>query len=192
MSNNQAFLKFRENITQVMMTIIVLMYSLNVDIEQYCTHVISQHDLKETCMKQIDRNLFVSPVSSNLEQVLTQTGQSEDLTFAQKNERCSAVRSFASWIGEPPAAIPAHPDYIRRRLSKLTPAAVGVGKKRFANVKSALMAALRHLGLVGGQHYLAPLTPSWKALRKTLPDKYTWTSLSRVFHYCSARRFWRP
>lgn len=137
-------------------------------------------------MGHIERNPFVNVNSSNMDQVLMQTAQAKDLSVAQKNERCSAMRSFAKWIGEPPTAIPAHPEYIRRKFNKLTPAAVGVSTKRFANVKSAPLAALRHQGLVAGQHYLAPLKPAWKALRQALPGKYAWTSLSRFFHYGSA------
>ena len=86
-----------------------------------------------------------------------------------------------------PATVPAHLDFIRRKLQGISPAAAGVKEKRFSTVKSEVAFALRHLGLAGKGTYLTPMVGEWAALWHRLPDKYARTVLSRFFRYGSAR-----
>jgi integrase len=83
--------------------------------------------------------------------------------------------------------VPADLNFIRRKLDGISPAAAGVNEKRFSTVKSQVLFALRHLGLMGKGTYLAPMVGEWAALWLQLPDKYARTAFSRFFRYCSAR-----
>ena len=85
-----------------------------------------------------------------------------------------------------PAAIPAHPEFLRRRFRTFLPASAGAKPRRVSTVKSEVLFALRHLGLTSSGGYLAPLSPAWMTLWKKLPDKYARTCFSRFFRYCAA------
>lgn len=137
-------------------------------------------------MNPLPRNAFMPANAPSLQTVLDLLSSAPDLSENRLQEMASGARTLARWADKRPGDIPAHPDAIRRILNRLTPAAVGVRKKRFANVKSAVLAALRHFGFVAGAHYLTPLSPEWRTLYEGLPGKYAQTSLSRFFHFCSA------
>ncbi len=84
--------------------------------------------------------------------------------------------------------VPASPDFIRRRFKGFHHKQVGVSKGRVANVRSLIMAALRHCGLTNRSgSYLCPLAPPWQALWDRLPGKYDRTAMSRFMRYASAQ-----
>jgi hypothetical protein len=83
----------------------------------------------------------------------------------------------------PPAMVPTDLNFIRRKLKGVSPAIGGVEEKRFSTVKSQVLFALRHLGLVGKGTYLTPMVGEWAALWRRLPGKYARTAFSR-FRYC--------
>jgi hypothetical protein len=90
-------------------------------------------------------------------------------------------------MGTTPAMVPADLNFVRRKLKGISPAVAGVKEKRFSTVKSQVLFALRHLGLVGKGTYLTAMAGEWARLWRKLPDKYARTSFSRFFRYCSAR-----
>jgi hypothetical protein len=122
-----------------------------------------------------------------LADVAAQIQKAEDLSVRRKASVRSAINTAGRWFNMPPAAIPAHPEFLRRLFERFAPAAAGVTAKRLSNVKSEILFALRHLGLVGRGSYLASMAPEWKLLWQGLPDKYARTSFSRFFGYCSAQ-----
>jgi integrase len=83
--------------------------------------------------------------------------------------------------------IPAHPDYLRQRLEKVTPASAGVAPSTFANVVSLVRFALNHSGLanVPGR-YRAPMGSEWERLYAKLRDYELRYRLSRLARYCTA------
>lgn len=133
------------------------------------------------------RNQFADPALPTLADVAVQIQKSEDLSTTRKASIRSAIATAGRWFNMPPSAIPAHPEFLRRLFEGFAPAGAGVTPKRVSNVKSDLLFALRHLGLVAKGTYLAPMAPAWKSLWDKLPDKYARTALSRFFRYCSAR-----
>ena len=54
----------------------------------------------------------------------------------------SALRQVARLLGGLPADIPANAEALRRRLNVITPASAGMTKRRWANVRALLTAAL--------------------------------------------------
>ena len=133
------------------------------------------------------RNQFVDPDLPTLADVAKQIKEAQSLSAARKAGILSAVKTAARWFNLAASAVPAHPDFLRRSFGGFAPAAAGVTAKRLSNVKSEILFALRHLGLVDKGSYLAPLSPNWNTLWEALPDKYARTALSRFFRYCSAQ-----
>jgi hypothetical protein len=132
-------------------------------------------------------NQFADPALPTLADVIKRIKNAQDLSAARKAGIRSAAKTAARWFDMPPSAVPAHPEFLRRLFGGFAPAAAGVTAKRLSNVKSEILFALRHLGLVEKGSYLAPLSFDWKALWEALPDKYARTALSRFFRYCSAQ-----
>jgi integrase len=86
-----------------------------------------------------------------------------------------------------PVDIPADPEALRRRLSPLTPAAAGMTKSRWRNVRALLTAALALTGAkVLRERRRDALAPLWLALLERVSDKYERSRLSRFFSYASA------
>jgi integrase len=100
----------------------------------------------------------------------------------------SAVRQVARLLGGLPADVPADPEALRRGLNVMTPASAGMTKRRWANVRALLTAALDLTGAkVLRQSRIVGLTPSWFSLRNRVGDPYARARLSRFFTYASAK-----
>ena len=97
----------------------------------------------------------------------------------------SAVRRVAQLLALPSEAVPAHPGFLRPRLTRVVPAAHGLRPARWANLRSLLGKALRLAGvdLMPGR-YLAPLAPPWQQLAEPLPKAFK-VPLSRLMRFCS-------
>jgi integrase len=138
------------------------------------------------------RNPFAGPALPTLAAVVVEVEKAADLSAPRKAAVRSAVTTAGRWFSMPPAAIPAHPEFLRRLFQGFAPAAAAVTAKRVSNVKSEILFALRHLGLLGKGSYLAPMAPGWKVLWEALPHKYARTSFSRFFRYASAQGIMPP
>ena len=135
-------------------------------------------------MKDLD---FSDPNVMKLDQLLERIKTADDLTSNRRSEICSAINVMSKWFNRPLNQILAHPAYLRMLFKSITPATVRVGKKRLANVRSALMFAMRYANTLDEYTYLAPITPAWQKLWEQLPSKYDKRSLSRFFRYVSAQ-----
>ena len=92
----------------------------------------------------------------------------------RKRDLRSAVTSFAKLKGQPPAAIPLDLADIRHTLDGMVPAAGQVSRKRWANMRSDLAAAIEASGLrpmlkTADVKLDAALDPASCASRKTHP-----------------------
>src|SRR5688572_1894647 len=148
---------------------------------------INEHTREDNSMTSGGRNAFANSVLPSLAEVAIRIGEDGQVSAARKAAVRSAINTASRWFSLPATAIPAHPEFLRRLFAAFSPAAVGATPKRVSNVKSDLLFALRHLGLLARGSYLAPLAPEWQALWRRLPDKYARTTLSRFFRYCSAQ-----
>ena len=131
-------------------------------------------------------NQFADPKILNLADVFVRINTSADLSMARKAAIKSAINSTSRWFNLPPAAIPAHTEFLRRRFQRFSPAAVGATPRRVSTVKSEVLFGLRHLELASSGAYLVSLSPTWEQLWRRLPDKYARSCFSRFFRYCSA------
>lgn len=132
-------------------------------------------------------SIFLDPHQLTLGDLGAHIQADESLSPARSAAIRSAICTLSRVMGTTPAMVPADLNFIRRKLKGISPAVAGVKEKRFSTVKSQVLFALRHLGLVGKGTYLTPMVGEWSRLWRKLPDKYSRTSFSRFFRYCSAR-----
>ena len=96
----------------------------------------------------------------------------------------SAVKGVANLLGDEPAAIPLDMPTISSRLNTIAPLAVGMSGKRFSNVKSDFIAAVKVCGLkptAGSRR----LSPEWGTLFKRLSRRRSRLGSSRLGSYAS-------
>lgn len=89
----------------------------------------------------------------------------------RKDKTCRDLTLFCTeWLHRAPETVPADRRWLRSHLNRLTPAAVGVSRKRFSNVKWALGAAL-DLAVAprGPAKPIRFLGSEWKVLYDALP-----------------------
>jgi integrase len=98
----------------------------------------------------------------------------------------SAVKRVADLLGNEPAGIALDMEAISTRLGAINPLAVGMTAKRFANIRSDFLAAVKTSGgkLVTGKK---TLTPAWVELFERLSGRRAHIGLSRLGRYASAK-----
>jgi hypothetical protein len=100
----------------------------------------------------------------------------------------SAVKRVATLLGDEPAAIALDMGAISAQVAAVTPVAVGLTAKTFANVRSDFLAAIRACGLLPSKRLgKAPLSAAWTGLFKQLSGLRPLIGLSRLAHHASAR-----
>ena len=85
--------------------------------------------------------------SPTLDDVLQVLASNEAMSPVRLRDMRSAVRRIGQMIGKPLDRLPANLSLLRSLVNELTPAAHEVSVKTFANLRSNLMAAIRHAGL---------------------------------------------
>ena len=93
------------------------------------------------------------------------------------------MRAVARAAGTAPAAVPAHPEFLRKLLDRAAPASIGLTPASWNNARSLTGKVLAWAGLatIPG-HYQAPLTAGWAELWAKLPVQ---TALSYDWLGCS-------
>jgi integrase len=100
----------------------------------------------------------------------------------------SAVNRVAILLGNGPAAIPLDMAAISTRLATISPAALGLTTKRFANIRSDFLAAVKASGMKPLKVELkSPLSPDWVDLFERLSGRRANIGLSRLARYASAQ-----
>ena len=84
---------------------------------------------------------------ATLQTILDRLAGHAGLSETRKRDLRSAVTSFAKLMGQPPAAIPLDLADIRRTLDSMVPARAQISRKRWANLRSDLAAAIEASGL---------------------------------------------
>ena len=79
---------------------------------------------------------------ANLAEVLDRIAAMDRLPRQKRHDLMSAVRQVARLLGGLLADVPANPEALRRRLNLVTPAAAGMTRTRWRNVRALLAAAL--------------------------------------------------
>jgi integrase len=119
--------------------------------------------------------------------VLAALEASKAVTATRGRDLRSAVKRVAGLLGNEPAAIRLDMDAISGTLRTINPLAVGITAKRFANIRSDFVAAVRITGLVGAAAKAKKaLSAAWRELFKRLSGRRAHLGLSRLAGYASA------
>ena len=110
----------------------------------------------------------------------------DELTKTRRRDLISGLRTMARLLGKEPSAIPANTEWLRQRLRQFHPKQANISEKHFANVKSAVMAAIKTAGVRNKRVDAFPnMNPRFQNLYDAIPDRMLGYKLSRFFRYCS-------
>src|ERR1700730_5917317 len=130
-----------------------------------------------------------SAVPVTLKDVVDRLTANPDLSDTRKRDLRSAVVIYGKLKDEPLSAIPLDLAAIRRTLDGIVPAQARVSRKRWANLRSDLAAALDASGL---QPMLktanVELDFTWASLLRVVEDNGVKYGLSRLARWASARQ----
>ena len=123
-----------------------------------------------------------------LAEVLAALDRPGGLSGTRLRDLKSATKRVAILLGNEPAAIPLDTAAISARLATVNPAAVGLTAKRFANIRSDFLAAVKASGVKPLKVELkSPLSPDWVDLFERLSGQRAHIGLSRLARYASAQ-----
>jgi hypothetical protein len=123
-----------------------------------------------------------------LAHVLAVVDRSTALSPTRLRDLRSAVMRVASLLGNVPGRIALDLPAIATGLTAINPVAAGITTKRFANVRSDFLAAVKASGLVPiGASHKGHLAPAWRQLFARLSHRRAHLGLSRFARYASAR-----
>jgi integrase len=130
---------------------------------------------------------FITPVT--LQTVLDRLAGDNGLSPSRKRDLRSAVSSFAKLMEKPPAAIALDLSEIRQALNSMVPARAQLSRKRWANLRSDLAAAIEASGLRPmlktadlelDELWARLLAPADQRIRHGLSRFARWASLRRI------------
>jgi integrase len=130
------------------------------------------------------------PGPVTLADVLAALEREGKLTATRRRDLVSGVKRVAILLGNEPAAIALDMPVISARLAAVNPVAVGITSKRFANIRSDFLAAVKAASLMpvkvksGGKPVLSP---AWVDLFARLSGRRAHIGLSRLARFASAR-----
>ena len=113
--------------------------------------------------------------------------KTSNLPERKRQELTSAIRTAARALGRSPEEIPADGRLLANRLKEVAPAAIGISRGRWNNVRALLRAALNLVKPMSPGRHRNDLLPEWAALCNKLVSRSDKIALSRVLHYFSAR-----
>jgi integrase len=124
-----------------------------------------------------------TPSLANLLAILRASGVPE----RRQQELASAVRTAARALGRSVEDIPADGRLLGNRLKEISPAAIGVSRERWNNVRSLLRAALALIQPISPGRNRNKLLPEWDLLSSELGSRSDKIALSRILHFLSVR-----
>jgi len=135
-------------------------------------------------------NPFMNDDQMTLADVLDLIAADTELKPQRRRNLCSAIRVLGRLMNRDLTYLPANAGFYRKMFRGLHPEHCGLSKSRIANIKSDALFALRHVGCIAGARtYMAPLSPEWLLLWDAAePAGRLRLYISRLLHYCSARK----
>jgi integrase len=134
------------------------------------------------------RTKGVSAAPATLAAVLTALELNSDLGPTRVRDLRSAVKRVAVLLGQEPAALRLDLPEISTRLAEINPVAAGMTAKRFTNIRSDFIAAVKASGVTSIKgDAKAPLSPAWVELFRRLSGRRAHLGLSRLARYASSQ-----
>jgi integrase len=123
-----------------------------------------------------------------LAEVLAALDRASGLSGTRLRDLKSATKRVAILLGNEPAAIALDMGAISARLAAVSPAALGLTAKRFANIRSDFLAAVKASGVKPLKVELkSPLSSDWVDFFKRLSGRRAHIGLSRLARYAGAQ-----
>jgi integrase len=130
-------------------------------------------------------SVLAAPVT--LANVLAGLERPSTLTATRLRDLRSATKRVADLLGNEPAGIPLDLGVIGAGLNAISPVAAGMTPKRFANIRSDFLAAVKASKLKSVQRSAkTPLSAAWITLMADLSTRRAHIGLSRLARYASA------
>jgi len=125
---------------------------------------------------------------ATLASVLVAVNRSHALSAARRRDLRSAVKRVADLLDNEPGAIALNLAGIGERLARINLMAAGLTAKRFANIRSDFLAAVKASGkLQPASAGRQPLSPEWIELFEALAGRRAHIGLSRLARYANTR-----
>ena len=138
-------------------------------------------------MKHDSSSTAAAPVM--LQEVVDRLGANADLSDTRKRDLRSAIVTYGKILGEPPASIPLDLAAMRKTLDGVVPLQAKVSRKRWANLRSDIAAAIDASGL---QPMLktSDVKPDheWEELFDAANDRRISNGLSRLARWATSRQ----
>ena len=129
-----------------------------------------------------------APRDNTLAEVLAAVERSTALSPTRLRDLRSAVIRVADLLEDAPGRIALDLPTIAARLAAISPVAAGMTPKRFANIRSDFLAAVKASALIPiGPWHKGPLAPAWRQLFARVSRKRAHLGLSRFARYASTR-----
>lgn len=134
---------------------------------------------------------FLCPGTMMFADLIAKLQADTTLTPGRQRDLVSAIRRTAKALGRAPETIPVDPTWLRPRIERIVPAAIGLTPKSWSNVRSDLQAALTHAGItkrpVNRKRHLSPdWAPLWDKVLAS-GDRTLCASLSRFVYFLNGQ-----
>jgi integrase len=113
--------------------------------------------------------------------------EARKLPERKRQELASAIRTVARAIGRSPEDISADARSLGNRLKGVSPAAIGISRERWNNVRCLARSALALIQPISPGRNRNDLLPEWDELTSELTSRSDKIALSRVLHFLSSR-----
>jgi integrase len=135
------------------------------------------------------RNPFADPSLPTFAGLIDRIEADKELPPRTRQNWAWALRAIARAVAKELAAVPAHPEFLRKLLDGAAPASLGMSRGAWNNCRSLAGKVLEWAGLTAMPiHYQAAFSPAWQELWAKLPSGTALSfQLSRLFHYASAQ-----
>jgi len=136
----------------------------------------------------IRKNTSESRSIGTLDDLIAFLGRNKTLVAKRRRDLISACNSTAKLVGRPPSDIPANIAALRDLFAKLHPAQCRISKKRLANIRADLAAALELAGIIPADNRDTTPLPAWAEFLDHATAKHHAWFLSRFARFCSQRQ----
>jgi hypothetical protein len=138
--------------------------------------------------RKTPRNAVAPPEPVTLAEVLAALDRPSGLSGTRQRDLRSAVKRVTDLLGNEPAGIALDLGAISVRLAAVSPLAAGLSAKRFANIRSDFLGAVKASGVKPLKVELkSPLSADWVDLFERLSGQRAHIGLSRLARYASAQ-----
>src|SRR5271166_4441785 len=116
------------------------------------------------------RNPFADPSLPTFADLIDPIDADKTLPRRTLQNWAWALRAIARAVAKEPAAVPAHPEFLRKLLDRAAPASLNMTRPAWNNARSLASKALEWGGFTSMPgHYQAPFAPAWAVLWEKLP-----------------------